>query len=121
MTRLGKPEIFNTDQGAEFTSEAFTGVLRAAEVRISMDGKGRCLDNVFVERLGVAAACSPGMRPGRMHRVQEVPAAIELLRPPAEPARLPEAQALSLQAPAQVQAMPVALTTNVRVAVWTEG
>ena len=51
MKRFGKPEIFNTDQGAQFTSEAFTNVLRAADVRISMDGKGRCLDNIFVERL----------------------------------------------------------------------
>jgi putative transposase len=51
LSRFGKPEIFNTDQGAQFTSEAFTGVLRAADVRISMDGKGRCLDNIFVERL----------------------------------------------------------------------
>ena len=45
------PEIFNTDQGAQFTSEAFTGVLKAAGIRISMDGKGRWVDNVFVERL----------------------------------------------------------------------
>lgn len=51
MQHFGKPDIFNTDQGAQFTSEAFTSVLRAAEVRISMDGKGRCLDNVFVERV----------------------------------------------------------------------
>ena len=51
LKRFGKPEIFNTDQGAQFTSEAFTSVLRAADVRISMDGKGRCLDNIFVERL----------------------------------------------------------------------
>ncbi len=47
----GAPEIFNTDQGAQFTSEAFTGVLKAHDVTISMDGKGRWLDNVFVERL----------------------------------------------------------------------
>jgi putative transposase len=51
LSRFSKPEIFNTDQGSQFTAEAFTSVLRAAEVRISMDGKGRCLDNVFVERL----------------------------------------------------------------------
>jgi putative transposase len=51
MARFGKPEIFNTDQGAQFTAEAFTCVLRTAGVRISMDGRGRCLDNVFVERL----------------------------------------------------------------------
>ena len=45
------PTIFNTDQGSQFTSEAFTSVLKAANVRISMDGKGRALDNIFVERL----------------------------------------------------------------------
>ena len=45
------PEIFNTDQGAQFTAQAFTGRLEAAEVRISMDGRGRALDNAFVERL----------------------------------------------------------------------
>jgi putative transposase len=47
----GQPEIFNTDQGAQFTSAAFTGRLEAAGVQISMDGRGRALDNVFVERL----------------------------------------------------------------------
>ena len=47
----GVPAIFNTDQGAQFTSEAFTGPLKAQDVKISMDGKGRCIDNVFVERL----------------------------------------------------------------------
>jgi putative transposase len=46
-----QPEIFNTDQGAQFTSRAFTGVLEAADVAISMDGRGRALDNVFIERL----------------------------------------------------------------------
>ena len=46
-----RPEIFNTDQGCQYTSEAFTGRLRAAGVRISMDGKGRCFDNIFTERL----------------------------------------------------------------------
>ena len=51
ISRYGAPEIFNTDQGAQFTSEAFTGVLKAAGIRISMDGKGRWVDNVFVERL----------------------------------------------------------------------
>ena len=45
----GQPEVFNTDQGAQFTSPAFTGRLAAAGVRISMDGRGRALDNVFVE------------------------------------------------------------------------
>jgi len=51
LHRYGTPEIFNTDQGAQFTSEAFTGKLNEANVRISMDGKGRWIDNVFVERL----------------------------------------------------------------------
>ena len=51
LRRYGAPEIFNTDQGAQFTSEVFLGVLRQHDVRISMDGKGRALDNVFVERL----------------------------------------------------------------------
>lgn len=47
----GKPEIFNTDQGCQFTSENFTGVLKANGIAISMDGRGRALDNIFVERL----------------------------------------------------------------------
>jgi putative transposase len=47
----GKPDIFNTDQGSQFTSTAFTGVLNRAGVAISMDGRGRALDNIFVERL----------------------------------------------------------------------
>lgn len=51
LARYGAPGIFNTDQGAQFTAEAFTRVLRARGIQISMDGKGRCLDNVFVERL----------------------------------------------------------------------
>jgi len=51
LSRFGSPEIFNTDQGAQFTAEAFTQPLRDRGIAISMDGKGRCLDNVFVERL----------------------------------------------------------------------
>jgi putative transposase len=51
LARFGRPEIFNTDQGAQFTAEAFTKPLRERGIAISMDGKGRCLDNVFVERL----------------------------------------------------------------------
>ena len=47
---LGKPEIFNSDQGAQFTSLDFTSVLQRAEVQISMDGRGRTLDNIFIER-----------------------------------------------------------------------
>jgi putative transposase len=49
LARFGRPEIFNTDQGSQFTSAAFTGVLMAAGVRISMDGRGRWMDNVFIE------------------------------------------------------------------------
>ena len=48
---LGRPQVFNTDQGVQFTAEGFTGRLLSAGVSVSMDGKGRCLDNVFVERL----------------------------------------------------------------------
>jgi putative transposase len=51
LSRYGCPDIFNTDQGAQFTSEAFTDVLKEAGIDISMDGKGRWIDNVFVERL----------------------------------------------------------------------
>ena len=51
MARHGKPEIFNTDQGSQFTSEAFTRVLIENDIQISMDGKGAWRDNVFVERL----------------------------------------------------------------------
>ena len=49
--KFGKPEIFNTDQGSQFTSAAFTGALAEAGVAISMDGRGRWMDNVFIERL----------------------------------------------------------------------
>jgi putative transposase len=49
--RAGKPEVFNTDQGVQFTAAAFTGRLESAGVAVSMDGRGRALDNVFVERL----------------------------------------------------------------------
>ena len=51
IAKYGRPKIFNTDQGSQFTSAEFTGVLKANGIRISMDGKGRWLDNVFVERL----------------------------------------------------------------------
>ncbi len=51
LARFGRPEIFNTDQGSQFTSPRFTGVLQQAGVRISMDGRGRWMDNVFIERL----------------------------------------------------------------------
>ena len=49
--RRGRPEIFNSDQGSQFTSDQFTGQLQAREIAISMDGRGRCMDNIFVERL----------------------------------------------------------------------
>ena len=51
IERYGEPAIFNTDQGSQFTSEAFIGVLKRHSIQISMDGKGRALDNVYVERL----------------------------------------------------------------------
>lgn len=51
ITKYGCPEIFNTDQGSQFTAEAFTNTLRVNDIAISMDGKGRWMDNVFIERL----------------------------------------------------------------------
>ena len=51
LARHGAPEIFNTDQGSQFTSFAFTGRLQASGIRVSMDGRGRCMDNIFIERL----------------------------------------------------------------------
>ena len=51
LARFGTPEIFNTDQGSQFTSAEFTDVLKAHGIQISMDGRGRCHDNIFVERL----------------------------------------------------------------------
>jgi putative transposase len=51
LTRYGAPQIFNTDQGSQFTDDDFTAALLAKDVRVSMDGKGRWVDNVFVERL----------------------------------------------------------------------
>ena len=51
LDRYGRPEIFNTDQGSQFTSFEFTAVLKNAGVAISMDGRGRCMDNIFIERL----------------------------------------------------------------------
>ena len=49
--RRGRPEIFNSDQGSQFTSERFLGELEQRDITISMDGRGRCLDNIFIERL----------------------------------------------------------------------
>jgi putative transposase len=51
LAKFGRPEIFNTDQGAQFTSDDFTRILLDGEIKVSMDGKGRCIDNIFVERL----------------------------------------------------------------------
>ncbi len=51
LARFGIPDIFNTDQGSQFSSFAFTAVLKDAEIRISMDGRGRWMDNIFIERL----------------------------------------------------------------------
>jgi len=51
LAKYGKPEIFNIDQGSPFTSLEFTGVLKDAGIKISMDGRGRCMDNIFIERL----------------------------------------------------------------------
>ena len=51
LSRFGRPEIFNSDQGSQFTAKDFIDVLLGTGVKISMDGKGRCIDNVFVERL----------------------------------------------------------------------
>ena len=51
LERFGRPQIFNTDQGAQFTSNDFTSTLKASGVAISMDGRGRCQDNIFIERL----------------------------------------------------------------------
>jgi putative transposase len=51
LVNYGRPEIFNTDQGSQFTSAEFTSVLKQHDIKISMDGKGRWRDNVFVERL----------------------------------------------------------------------
>jgi putative transposase len=51
IAQYGRPEIFNTDQGSQFTSTAFTDVLKNNGIKISMDGRGRCMDNIFIERL----------------------------------------------------------------------
>ncbi len=69
MVRFGRPAIVNTDQGSQFTSPRFTEVLTGAGVRISMDGRGRWLDNVFIERLwrSLESACI-GCPPIRVHR-----------------------------------------------------
>ena len=50
LEKFGTPEVFNTDQGAQFTSDAFTGMLEAKGIEISMDRRGRVFDNIFIER-----------------------------------------------------------------------
>ena len=71
--RKGKPEIFNTDQGAQFTSEAFIGLLEQLGVKISMDGKGSYNDNLFIERLWRTVkyedVCLRAYRDGRDARI----------------------------------------------------
>ena len=57
MERCGTPEIFNTDQGSQLASFAFSGRLRAAGIRNSMDGRGRCMDNIVIERLWRSLKC----------------------------------------------------------------
>ena len=57
LDRFGTPEIFNTDQGCQFTNDAFTYVLKNAGVRISMDGRGRWLDNIMIDRLWRSLKC----------------------------------------------------------------
>ena len=66
--RRGRPEVFNTDQGVQFTAQAWTGRLESAEVAVSMDGKGRCLDNVFVERLWRSVKTEPTKTASRRTR-----------------------------------------------------
>ena len=96
LARYGSPKIFNTDQGSQFTSAEFTGELKASCVRISMDGKGRYLDNIFIERLWrslkyedvyIKAYASVAGGPSRHRRM------VELLqrRPPAPGSGLPDA------------------------------
>ena len=68
LARFGSPEIFNTDQGSQFTSFDFTAVLKDAEIRISMDGRGRWMDKVFIERLcpsNMNASISMRSKPAR--------------------------------------------------------
>src|SRR5262249_46009157 len=63
----GRPEVFNTDQGVQFTAQAWTGRLESAGVAVSMDGRGRCLDNVFVERLWRTVK-TDATKPAYLHR-----------------------------------------------------
>jgi putative transposase len=67
----GKPEVFNTDQGVQFTAQAWTSRLQSAGVAVSMDGRGRCLDNVFVERLWRSVK-HENVYPGRYETVPQL-------------------------------------------------
>jgi putative transposase len=71
--RHSRPEIFNTDQGVQFTAQAWTSRLEAAGVQVSMDGRGRCLDNVFVERLWRSVKYEDIY----LHRYETVPALVQ--------------------------------------------
>jgi putative transposase len=74
LARFGKPGIFNTDQGAQFTSDEFTQMLRDHGIAISMDGRGRCHDNIFVERLWWTVKHEWVPAPGRQrHRTEAQP------------------------------------------------
>ena len=64
IDKYGPPQIFNTDQGSQFTSRGFIEVLTDAKVAISMDGRGRYLDNIFIERLWRSLKCTPSEQVG---------------------------------------------------------
>ena len=67
IARYGRPEIFNTDQGSQFTSAEFTGVLKANDIRISMDGKGRWIDKAYVSHCTSFVRSKTTLRPGRLN------------------------------------------------------
>ncbi|MGH7102104.1 MAG: DDE-type integrase/transposase/recombinase [Acetobacteraceae bacterium] len=77
MARFGKPEIFNTDQGSQFTSVVFTGTLLTAGIKVSTDGRGRWMDNVFIERLWRSRhyGCGHDASLGQRCRVAHMPPA----------------------------------------------
>jgi putative transposase len=69
----GGPEIFNTDQRSQFTSDDFTGVLKAHRIMIGMDGKGRCMDNIFAERLWRSLKYGENMRKSTSRPIRRSP------------------------------------------------
>ena len=79
LERHGAPQIFNTDQGSQFTAEGFTGALLSRGVAISMDGRGRWMDNVFIERLLEKRQVRGGVSEGLRERVGGAPGAGSLL------------------------------------------